>query len=64
MQEKPYEKLKFYQDTCEPRKLIVEITERFGSKQMKLVSQMRDAARSACQRRGGGALDVRSGPKA
>ena len=49
MQEKPYEKLKFYQDTCELRKLIVEITERFGNKHLKLVNQMRDAARSAKQ---------------
>ena len=49
MQEKPYEKLKFYQDTCELRKLIVQITERFGNQHFKLVGQMRDSARSAKQ---------------
>ena len=49
MQEKPYEKLKFYQDTCELRKLIVQVTERFGNKHFKLVSQMRDSARPAKQ---------------
>ena len=49
MQEKPYEKLKFYQDICELRKSIVEITERFGNKYLRLVGQMRDSARSAKQ---------------
>ena len=49
MPERPYEKLKFYQDACELRRLIVQITERFEKIHMRLVSQMRDAARSAKQ---------------
>lgn len=49
MSERPYEKLKFYQDTCKLRKLIVPITERFQKSHMRLVSEMRDAARSAKQ---------------
>jgi len=49
MTERPYEKLKFYQDTCELRRLVVQITERFGKSHMRLVSEMRDAARSAKQ---------------
>jgi four helix bundle protein len=44
-----YEKLKFYQDICEIRRKIYQITERFPKIQMRLVSQMRDAARSAKQ---------------
>jgi four helix bundle protein len=47
--EMPYEKLKFYQDICEIRRLIYKITERFAKTHLKLVSQMRDAARSAKQ---------------
>lgn len=47
--ERPYEKLKFYQDICEIRRLIHDITERFDKKHMRLISQMRDAARSAKQ---------------
>lgn len=46
---KPYEKLKFYQDICEIRKAIYKITERFIKMHLRLVSQMRDAARSAKQ---------------
>lgn len=46
---KPYEKLKFYQDICEIRRFIHKITERFKSTNLRLVSQMRDAARSAKQ---------------
>jgi four helix bundle protein len=46
---RPYEKLKFYQDICEIRKFIYEVTERFKTTHMRLVSQMRDAARSAKQ---------------
>ena len=46
---KPYEKLKFYQDICEIRKMIHKITQRFDKSYMRLVSQMRDAARSAKQ---------------
>lgn len=46
---KPYERLKFYQDICEIRKLIYKITMRFQRMHPKLVSQMQDAARSAKQ---------------
>lgn len=46
---RPYEHLKFYKDICEIRKFIYEITERFTKIHMRLVSQMRDAARSAKQ---------------
>ena len=50
MQEKrPYEELKFYQDICEIRKLIHGLTEGFEKLHLRLVSQMRDAARSAKQ---------------
>lgn len=44
-----YEKLKFYKDICEIRRIIHSITERFSKNRMRLVSQMRDAARSAKQ---------------
>ncbi len=44
-----YEKLKFYQDICEIRRLIYRITSRYGKPYMRLASQMRDAARSAKQ---------------
>ncbi len=44
-----YEKLKFYQDICEIRRFIYNITERFRKIHPKLVSQMQDAARSAKQ---------------
>lgn len=47
--EMPYEKLKFYQDICEIRRHIHKITERFAKTNLRLVSQMRDAARSAKQ---------------
>ena len=49
MEERPYEKLKFYQDICEIRRLVHSITERFDKSSFRLVSQMRDAARSAKQ---------------
>jgi four helix bundle protein len=49
MVEKPYEKLKFYKDICEIRRLIYQITEKFDKRNLKLISQMRDAARSAKQ---------------
>ncbi len=45
----PYENLKFYQDICEIRRLIYKITDRFSKTHIRLVSQMRDAARSAKQ---------------
>ncbi|MDP3245225.1 MAG: four helix bundle protein [bacterium] len=44
-----YEKLKFYQDICQLRIWIYKITERFYKTHLRLVSQMRDAARSAKQ---------------
>ncbi len=44
-----YEKLKFYQDICEIRRLIYGIAKRFHKIHIRLVSQMRDAARSAKQ---------------
>jgi len=44
-----YEDLKFYQNICEIRRLIYRITERFSRSHMRLVSQMRDSARSAKQ---------------
>lgn len=47
--EMPYEKLKFYQDICQIRRLIYQITERLTKSHLRLVSQMRDAARSAKQ---------------
>ena len=47
--EMPYEKLKFYQDICNIRRLIYQITERFTKANLRLISQMRDAARSAKQ---------------
>ena len=47
--EMAYERLMFYQDICEIRRLIYGITERFRKTHLRLVSQMRDAARSAKQ---------------
>lgn len=44
-----YEDLKFYQDICQIRRLIHKITEHFSHIHLRLVSQMRDAARSAKQ---------------
>jgi len=44
-----YEKLKFYQNICEIRRLIYHVTERFPRSHMRLVGQMRDSARSAKQ---------------
>lgn len=48
-QKPAYEKLKFYQDICEVRKIIYKITKGIEKSHMRLVSQMRDAARSAKQ---------------
>ena len=45
----PYENLKFYQDICEIRKMVYLITERFNKSNVRLISQMRDSARSAKQ---------------
>lgn len=47
--EKAYEKLKFYQNICEIRKIIVKTTNKFPAKKIRLISQMQDAARSAKQ---------------
>lgn len=44
-----YEKLKFYIDICEIRRVIYKLTERFRKTHLRRVSQMRDAARSAKQ---------------
>src|SRR4030043_312464 len=50
MEEKrPYEELKFYQDICEIRKFVFMVTSQFKKANLRLVSQMRDAARSAKQ---------------
>lgn len=49
MNEQPYEKLKFYQDICEIRSFIFKVTGRFEKIHLRLISQMRDAARSAKQ---------------
>ena len=49
MNTRPYEKLKFYKDICEIRRFIHKITSRFEKSHLRLVSQMRDAARSAKQ---------------
>ncbi|MFH1542382.1 MAG: four helix bundle protein [bacterium] len=46
---RPYEKLVFYQKICEVRKLVYQITKRFPGSHYRLVSQMRDAARSSKQ---------------
>ena len=46
---RPYEKLKFYQDICDLRREIYKMTERFTKTNLRLISQMRDAARSAKQ---------------
>jgi len=49
MRVQPYERLKFYQDICEIRLLTGKLTKRFEKSHFRLVSQMRDAARSAKQ---------------
>lgn len=47
--EQAYERLIFYKDICELRRRIYLITDRFYKSHLRLVSQMRDAARSAKQ---------------
>ncbi len=47
--EAAYEKLKFYQDICDIRRKVYLISEPFRKTHLKVVSQMRDAARSAKQ---------------
>jgi len=49
LQNAPYEKLKFYQNICEIRRLIYKVTERLEKMNVRLVIQMRDSARSAKQ---------------
>ncbi len=49
MRKNAYEDLKFYQNICSIRKIIYDLTERFYKTHIRLVSQMRDAARSAKQ---------------
>ena len=49
MQNAPYEKLKFYQNICEIRRIVYKITEKFRRTHLRLVAQMRDSARSAKQ---------------
>ncbi len=49
MPARPYEKLKFYQDICELRKLVAAIITRFEKSHIRLVSEMRSATRSAKQ---------------
>lgn len=44
-----YERLRFYQNICEIRRIIYQITKRFEKSHLRLVGQMRDAARSAKQ---------------
>lgn len=44
-----YEKLRFYQNICEIRRMVYVISKRFEKSHLRLVSQMRDAARSAKQ---------------
>ncbi|PIW68377.1 MAG: hypothetical protein COW10_02880 [Candidatus Omnitrophica bacterium CG12_big_fil_rev_8_21_14_0_65_42_8] len=49
LEKRPYEKMKFYQQICEIRKFVYEITKNFEKSHIRLISQMRDAARSAKQ---------------
>lgn len=49
MKNAPYEKLRFYQNICEIRRMIARITRNFTKGNWKLIDQMRDAARSAKQ---------------
>jgi len=49
LQKPPYEQLKFYQNICEIRSLVHGMTEKFPKTDLRLISQMRDAARSAKQ---------------
>ena len=46
---RPYENLKFYKNICDIRFLVYNITHRLAKTHIRLVSQMRDAARSAKQ---------------
>ncbi len=44
-----YEKLKFYQNICDICRIVYQLTESFRGTHIRLVSQMRDSARSAKQ---------------
>ena len=44
-----YERLRFYNNICVIRRLVYQITRRFEKSHLRLVGQMRDAARSAKQ---------------
>ena len=44
-----YERLQFYKNICMIRREIYRLTEKFSKTYMRLISQMRDAARSAKQ---------------
>jgi len=44
-----FEKLQFYKNICQIRIMVFDITKRFDKYNVRLVSQMRDAARSAKQ---------------
>lgn len=44
-----YERLRFYNNICSIRRLVYLISKRFERSHLRLVSQMRDAARSAKQ---------------
>lgn len=48
-QKAAYERLQFYKNICELRRSVYKITEKFYKTHMRLVSQMRDSARSAKQ---------------
>ena len=47
--EAAYERLQFYKNICIIRKKVYNLTERFRKTHIRLVSQMRDAARSSKQ---------------
>lgn len=47
--EAAYERLQFYKNICAIRKEVYSLIEKFSKTHMRLVSQMRDAARSAKQ---------------
>jgi len=47
--EAAYEKLQFYKNICNIRREIYRLTEKFNRIHVRLISQMRDAARSAKQ---------------
>ncbi|MBI5873349.1 MAG: four helix bundle protein [Candidatus Omnitrophica bacterium] len=49
MRKAAYEDLRFYQNICLIRKIVYDLTERFYKSHIRLVGQMRDAARSAKQ---------------